>query len=523
MAGATRYLLNRDGRFFARLVIPKDLRQIIGKSELRRPLGPDRRTAMKHLPGAVAVLQHELAQAERKAASQGAVAVLPGRYPLTPDQIAASHYTQRLAYDDTLRNDPRWPSMSIDDQHVANLRAAIAGTLDDQSLAALVGDQVERFRQVGNHTAKPGSDEWRTIARAIAVGELEALARTVERDEGNFAGQPDHPVIVNAAPPEEQPKPVPIKPLFRDYIRSRQALGKHKDGAKGWEAAILNLVKFLGHSDARRITKRNLLDWRDKLLAEGKSTKTVANKYLASVRALLRWAFENDRLPTNEAEGVRQAIAKTTRTRERGYTAPEAVAVLKFSTSYAPKETDNPAHRESAHVTAAKRWLPILCAFTGARVAEMAQLRKEDVRQEGDRWVIRITPEAGSVKTGQWRDVPLHRQVIALGFTNFIKAAKPGPLFHGGKTQERYLASARVTAGRVSQWLQEAELVPDGIQPSHGWRHRFKTQTREHGLSDRIADAIQGHAGRTASDDYGDVSVIAKARVIDALPDYDLS
>ncbi|WCR09590.1 site-specific integrase [Paracoccus stylophorae] len=522
MAGATRYLLNRDGRFFARLVVPKDLRRIVGKTELRHPLGPDRRTAMKHLPGAVAVLQHELALAERKAASQGAMVAQVGRYPLTPDQIAASHYRQRIAMDEALRNDPRWPSLSIDDQHVADLRAAIAGTLDDQRLAVLVGEQVERFRQTGNHTAAPATDEWRMIARAIAVGELEALARTVERDEGNFAGKPEHPLIANAAPPDDQPDPVPIKALFKDYIATRQALGKHKDGARGWEAAILHLVKFLGHSDARQITKRNLLDWRDKLLVEGKSPKTIANKYLASVRALLRWAFENDRLPTNEAEAVRQPVAKAQRTRERGYTTPEAVAVLKFSTSYTPKEADNPANRESAHITAAKRWLPILCAFTGARVAEMAQLRKEDVRQEGDRWVVRITPDAGSVKAGGYRDVPLHRQVVALGFADFIRSASAGPLFHGGKKPERYLASARVTAGRVSQWLQEADLVPEGVQPSHGWRHRFKSLTRELGLSDRIADAIQGHAGKTASDDYGDVSVVAKARVIDALPDYKL-
>ena len=93
---------------------------------------------MKHLPGAVAILQHELAQAERKAVSRGAVAVQPGRYPLSPDQIAASHYSQRLAYDDTLRNDPRWPSLSLDHRHVADLRAAIAGTMDDQRLAALL-------------------------------------------------------------------------------------------------------------------------------------------------------------------------------------------------------------------------------------------------------------------------------------------------------------------------------------------------------------------------------------------------
>lgn len=521
MAGAQRYLLNRDGRFFARLVVPKELRSIVGKSELRSPLGPDRRTAVKHLPGAVAVLQDQIAQAERQFIRPKPA---PLRYPLAPGQIAASHYAQRLILDDELRTDWRYASSGfIDDQLIADLRDAIAGKLDDIRLNRLIGEQVERFRALGNLDAQPGSDEWRGIARALCVAELEALSRVAERDEGDFTGKPKHPLIVNAVPPEDEPQPVNMKSLFKDYISARQALGKHKDGAGGWEAAILHLIKFLGHANARRITKRNLLDWRDKLMAEGKSPKTIANKYLAAVRAMLRWAFENDRLPTNEAEAVRQQVSKAQRTRERGYTTPEAIAVLKATTSYRPKITDNPANRESAPITAAKRWLPILCAFTGARVTEIAQLRKEDIRQEGDWWVVRITPDAGSVKQGGYRDVPVHRQIIALGFVEFVQAAKPGPLFHAAKTPTRYLASARATAGRVSQWLQELDLVPEGVQPSHGWRHRFKTQARELELSDRIADAIQGHAGKTASDDYGDVSLIARSRVIDALPEYDLS
>ncbi|WP_291336806.1 hypothetical protein [Albidovulum sp.] len=52
------------------------------------------------------------------------------------------------------------------------------------------------------------------------------------------------------------------------------------------------------------------------------------------------------------------------------------------------------------------------------------------MRQEGDRWVIRITPDAGTVKAGDYRDVPLHRQIVELGFFDYVKAAAPGPLFH---------------------------------------------------------------------------------------------
>jgi integrase len=95
-------------------------------------------------------------------------------------------------------------------------------------------------------------------------------------------------------------------------------------------------------------------------------------------------------------------------------------------------------------------------------------------------------------------------------------------LFHNKRKPKEYLAGARATSGRLSGWLQEAGLVPDGIQPNYGWRHRFKTQGRELGISDRIIDAIQGHAGRTASDSYGDVTLIARMRMIDMLPDYEL-
>ena len=37
---------------------------------------------------------------------------------------------------------------------------------------------------------------------------------------------------------------------------------------------------------------------------------------------------------------------------------------------------------ESPRTFAAKKWVPLLCAYTGARVGGLAQLRKEDVRRE---------------------------------------------------------------------------------------------------------------------------------------------
>ncbi|MFT5614556.1 MAG: hypothetical protein ACI8Q6_001836 [Granulosicoccus sp.] len=93
MTGKIKNMVNRSGRYHARLVVPKDLRGIVGKTELRTPSGGDYRQALKLLPGAVAQLQHQIALAERQA-EQGQPLAAPARYPLALDQIAHSHYMQ---------------------------------------------------------------------------------------------------------------------------------------------------------------------------------------------------------------------------------------------------------------------------------------------------------------------------------------------------------------------------------------------------------------------------------------------
>jgi hypothetical protein len=240
MAGKVRNLLNRDGRYFARLVIPKELRPFMaGKTELRTPLGPDYRTALRALPGAVAALQHQIALGERRAVAAGARTVAVGHYPLAPDQIALRNYHDRLAQDEALRNrGPAWASVSIDDGFVAQLRRGMAGLLSDEELAELVDHRIEHFRQIGNTTAERGTDEWRIVARAICISEYEALARVAERDEGDFTGQPSYPLIVNAAPPADDLPPVSLTGLLTDYIAAKKLVGKGAGADKRWRMPL---------------------------------------------------------------------------------------------------------------------------------------------------------------------------------------------------------------------------------------------------------------------------------------------
>ena len=524
MAGKTRNMVNRSGRYFARLVVPKTLRPILGKTELRTALGGDYRTALKALPAAVADLQRQITAAERQIAGAHPLDQPPivARYPMTPAQIAASHYAQRLALDEQFRMNPAYALVGINDAYFDALKIAIAGKADDRLLTELVGAEVEFFRRSGNHDAEPGSRAWREVAQAIAVAEVEFIKRSYERDLGRFDGRPDHPMIRNTPQPEDTPEPVSLSKLWDDYLAASSAIGGIKDGGARQRPVIASFRKFLGTDNALKVTRKHVMDWRDDLMGK-LSAKTVNDIYLSTVRALFNWAVEGERLPENVAATVRQKKPKRVRGREAGYTDAEAVKVLKASRSYQPNADGRGRIRETPQSVAAKRWVPLLCAFTGARVSEITQLRKEDFRNVDGRVIVRITPDAGSVKIGNYRDVPLHAQVMAEGFEDFLKGQGAGPLFHTGRDEASYPAKAQRMSNQLADWLREAEIVPAGLQPNHAWRHRLKSQGRELGADPRVVDAIQGHAARTAGENYGDVSLKAKARVIDMLPAYDLT
>lgn len=515
MPKKVKYLFERAGRYYARLVVPVRLRPYMsGRRELQRALGPDYKQAVKGIHAAVADFQFQIRQAEIRAADDGQAPRSDVPFPMTSEQLAFRLYSIRVQQDQGLRiADPHYASTSVDDLHALQLKRGFGGQATDEELRELVGDQIEYFRSRGNTSAAFGTQDWRKLAMDMCAAEYEAMARTAERDEGDFNGQPSHPSLLIAEPVVPELPPVSLTTLFDDYIAKRKLVGKGTESERRWKPVFTDLRKFLRHDDARRLTKKDVLDWRDRLL-QTRSPKTVQDVWLTALRSVLNWAVREDRIPNNVAADVRQDVPDIPRSRERGYTDEEADVVIRLALSY------ERGQKESEKTAAAKRWVPILAAHTGARVTELTQLRKQDITKKDGRLSIRITPEAGSVKTKQFRDVPLHMQIVHLGFEEFVKACAPGPLFFDGSTTKDALTGARVVSGRISTWLRAASVVPDGIAPNHGWRHRFKTIGRELGLSDRVIDAICGHASRTSGDDYGDVTFAAKLRVIDAMPKF---
>jgi integrase len=174
---------------------------------------------------------------------------------------------------------------------------------------------------------------------------------------------------------------------------------------------------------------------------------------------------------------------------------------------------------------AARRWAPWVCAYTGARVNEITQLRACDVVEADGIPCIRITPEAGTVKTQKKRTVPLHRHLVTMGFVEWAHSKK-GPLFYSVKRQRnpnRKNPTYTSVGNKLADWVRnKLEIKDPTVAPNHGWRHRFKTEGRRAGMVWLILDAIQGHAPRTEGESYGEVPPDVMLVEILKYPKYDV-
>ena len=310
--------------------------------------------------------------------------------------------------------------------------------------------------------------------------------------------------------------------LFDLWWKEANAAGRKLSTYESYEKTIRYLVSFLKHDDANRVTAEDIVAFKDYRLATPSkqtgrvpSAKTVKDSDLAALKTLFGWAVINRKLPANPAAGLTIKVGKKQRLRPKGFVETEAYAILSAALHYVPGQ------RENVRTATAKRWVPWLCAFSGARVGEIGQLRRQDLRREGDLWVLRITPEAGTVKTDEVRDVVLHPQILELGFLAFVEASSEGPLFLTPGIGGDVLGPLAGLLNRMREFVRP--IVPDpNVQPNHGWRHLFTTICEEAEISPRVYNAIMGHAGRTVADSYGDVTLKAKAIAIRKLPSFDL-
>nr|WP_301302188.1 phage integrase N-terminal SAM-like domain-containing protein [Methylorubrum extorquens] len=284
------------------------------------------------------------------------------------------------------------------------------------------------------------------VARAIAaqVQRASLTLAALARGEPEAAPATSQPT---AHPSRPAAKPVRLSELVEAWWQEAEQTGKSESTRESYTNTIRQIHAFLEHEEAHRISADDIRRFKDFRLSSKKrngdfvSATTVKNSDLAALKSVFGWAVTHGRLSDNPAAEVTVSKVAKVKLREREFTDEEAHAILRAASQLQ-------AGKELPQTYAAKRWIPWLLAFTGLRVGEIAQMRRQDLRRvtvEGcpnGVWVLRITPEAGPVKTKQAREVPLHPQLVELGFPAFVEGGTAGAaLSRAGRQRQDHRAT----------------------------------------------------------------------------------
>jgi integrase len=207
--------------------------------------------------------------------------------------------------------------------------------------------------------------------------------------------------------------------LFEAWIKASE---RGDSTINRWRGVFLDLQSHFVDRSAGSITEDEARAWKDRLITPKRSARTVADIWITAARTVFGWAVKERLIPANPFVGVTVTVPRKKRLRETdAFTADEARKILKAA--LAITDTRRP-------FAAARRWAPWLCAYTGARAGEITQLRGIDLIERDGIHALRLTPDAGTIKTGATRTVPIHEHLMDQGFLEFVKSRGNGPLFY---------------------------------------------------------------------------------------------
>jgi integrase len=474
----------KTGVYWLRKTVPEALRPRVGKRELISSLKTkDPREATRLAPRKLAEFNAILAEAQAEPT------------PLTQKERAAlvgEWYRRQVAL---------WGDDPDDLGDLTPYRDLLLDQVDSEDgpdgrdvITVTPHDLAEATELLKHHGFPTDRKTARRLARDIFPLRLRFLAEMERRRGGDWSPDPTavkFPPLVPRKAPEAAPRVI-FTSLLAGWAAETGTTGK---ALYDRERTALMLARFLGHEDAARVTAEDIVRWKEARLGAGRSLKTVAND-IGELRSIWTWARRNRKLAfaENPFSGVAPK-AKRRGQRPRGpFTREEARRVLEAAR----------AERDPL-----LRWLPWAACFTGARLGELTQSVKEDVRREGSGpWFLHIheAGEGRTLKTEQSeRQVPLHPALIEEGFLRYVQALPAASPLFPGLRPDRFGVLKGMATRKHGQWVRRVVgIVDKSKDPAHAWRHRFEDEGRRAGLPQEVLDALVGHLNaKNESAGYG--------------------
>lgn len=500
-------------RFYLRVRVPKDLLKIAPGRTIRLPVDGVWRAVKV---GSAVKLSLETSDAtEAKRRFSEAYAALGQAWEAMRSIPAALSHKQMLAlageirgafvsaFDDEPGTVRMWTRVLVENQ-----RATVGGSnpLKIPTPETIPLDMERRFGSfVDIKLAQKGlsiSPEQRPVLLQYVAQALDdAAVVNLAKADGDYSNSgatakyPDFVPVPSRSPTTSDPKQeaataVTFTSVIDEQVRRRSA---GKDGLPMRDATVNKFRGaaegfriFRGSDDATLVTAREADDWKQAMLREGRLSNNSIKQRLQNLRTVLEWARQHSfgelYSTGNPLDVVKPPAFQTVASDARTYTMDEAKTVLLAARAQTKPET---------------RWLPWLCAYSGARINEVAQLRPENFFQLNDDWFYRLTTTGGKTlknRTSE-RVVPVHPELIQEGLLDYLGAYPP-------HSEARLFIPTSTQA--VQRWVREkVGLTRKDLAPSHGWRHLFEDLCMIGGVSDAARSYITGRATGKSSEGYG--------------------
>lgn len=557
------HLQRREGVYYLRVRVPDVIRPLVGKTEIVRSMrtGLLREARLRAALLTALVLETfdmikttEMTNAEARSLIQQCFA----------NVIAEQERRGGFVPQTTEPEMEILEERGFSEDRIADLNEQISLNRFDGDVRQRVNELIQRRGFPPDRISEPRFADLASGMARVLIEEQRHFQLRLEDRLARFT--PSDPLFQEAdvpvmsldqgfSPTAKQIKGPTVGQAVERYLKAHEKVWK----SRTHKARVWQLGYFVEHVGAARpiasINPDDIRDYRDAVITLRANhgyapSQTFAEKQTDNVQARIKpktaeliyqpvqtffkWAVSTDGLiGVSPARDIKMIVAKveTEEPSRRPFERDEIITLFSSPLFTGCKSVHRRHNPGDKIIRDGKYWIPILGYYTGCRLAELVQLAIEDVRMEGEIIYLDINqrelegPEEKSVKSKAGRrKVPLHPDLIALGFMDFFakraKQDKPKVrLFsdikfgvHGQPSHEfsKFFARLMDIVG-----LTDPDLV------FHSWRHGAEDAFRNANVQPYVTDRIIGHADNTMAGKYGkgvSLEVMADAVAVMKLP-----
>ncbi|EGQ9412328.1 tyrosine-type recombinase/integrase [Vibrio cholerae] len=303
--------------------------------------------------------------------------------------------------------------------------------------------------------------------------------------------------------------------MVEDYINEKEVSGSWTTATLGTKAAtVRKLVSYfeacsLQDKTIDQITRQDLLEVRTALSNDGLKLSTV-NGQIRNIVAVFKYAELLDVIPKSPA--VKLLLKDRENKDSKALTESEVNNVL----SYFKHGYFTEAKRSKKTIEAMKfiKWIPQLAAITGARLNEILQLRKGDIKQSdnGLCWFVDINDKGDNVlkNKSSARVVPLVNGAYGFDLELFLNEVvntcnDDSDNIFRLKNSDRQLNSIKI--GKLLKAYRDNHSEAPETLTMHSFRHTMATLCLNKKMPESFAKEILGHTQSITYGLYGSAGV----------------